>query len=171
MLVRTGCIFIALHLRSPLTKCSAWAFTRCVLCSVNVFFVKFKNLPIKPDNRTVSRVLTPGYDDRYCDHFKRKRWVIAFFSCYEFYKKRLIIAFSFRRISIMHTISFLLILICWDFIIELILKLFFLRCIFPDVYFKQDLFTSPMLIFIQFHCIIKWIFTFFAIKSSWMGNV
>lgn len=52
-------------------------------------------------------------------------------SCYEFYKKKkLFIAFCFRRILSMQIILFLLILISMNFIKELILNIFFLRCIF-----------------------------------------
>lgn len=69
------------------------------------------------------------------------------FPCYDFYKKKLIIAFCFRRILFMHTISFLLILICLNFIIELILNIFFFRCFFLDVFFKASSFYFSNVIF------------------------
>lgn len=93
-------------------------------------------------------------------------------SCYEFYKKKLFIAFCFRRILSMQIILFfLLILISMNFIKELILNIFFLRCIFSWCLFEARSVYLQMLIFSQFHFIIKWIFTFFLIKSSWMRYV
>lgn len=66
------------------------------------------------------------------------------FYCYGFYKKKVIISFCLRRILFMNTICFLLILICLNFIIELILIFFSY-----DVFFLIS-FLSKIFLFLQF---------------------